>query len=191
MIRILKNICPAALVMMLVATQTPAHEIQENRATLVLRDDTHIAMTLFVAYIEALHVVLAPQRSASEFLVMYSAMNPESLQKELVRAEIRLQSGTKLCLANGTPVPLSNWIWPDVRQVQAMMQQYIMQAVVDPTGHAHFEPLEVHADANAREAITAVNIQFPQELRRVLVVSYRPSQVWVEPSLSSSAIKFR
>jgi len=191
MIRILKNICPAALVMMLVATQTPAHEIQENRATLVLRDDTHIAMTLFVAYIEALHVVLAPQRSASEFLVMYSAMNPESLQKELVRAEIRLQSGTKLCLANGTPVPLSNWIWPDVRQVQAMMQQYIMQAMVDPAGHAHFEPLEVHADGNSREAITAVNIQFPQELRRVLVVSYRPSQVWVEPNLSSSAIKFR
>jgi len=191
MIRILKNICPAAIVMMLVATQTPAHEIQENRALLVLRDDTHIAMTLFVAYIDALHAVLAPQRSASEFLVMYSAMNPESLQKELVRAQTRLQSGTKLYLANGTQVQLSNWIWPDVRQVQAMMQQYIMQAVVDPTGHAHFEPLEVHADANAREAITAVNIQFPQELRRVLVVSYRPSQVWVEPSLSSPAIKFR
>lgn len=191
MIRILKNICPVAVAMILLAPQTPAHEIQENRAQLVLRDDTHIAMTLFLAYIEALHLVLAPQRSASEFLVMYSAMNPESLQKELVRAETRLQSGIKLYLANGTPVPLSNWIWPDVRQVQAMMQQYIMRAMVDPAGHSHFEPLEVHADANSREAITAVNIQFPEELKRVLVVSYRPSQVWVEPNLSSSAIKFR
>jgi hypothetical protein len=191
MIRILKNICSVAVAMILVTTQIPAHEIQENRAQLVLRDDTHIAMTLFVAYIEALHVVLAPQRSASEFLVMYSAMNPESLQKELVRAQTRLQSGTKLCLANGTQVPFTNWIWPDVRQVQAMMQQYLMQAMVDPAGHAHFEPLEVHADANSREAITAINIQFPQELRRVLVVSYRPSQVWVEANQSSSPIQFR
>lgn len=167
-----------------------AHEIQDNRATLVLRDETHISITLYVAYADALHLALAPQRPVAEFLTIYSAMNPATLQQELVRAQAKFQAGTRLFLAGGTEIPISNWIWPDAKQVQAMMQQRMMAAMVDPNGHAHDEPLEIHADANASEKIIAIRVQFPEEFQKVLVVSYRPSQVWVEPKLWSPAIRF-
>jgi hypothetical protein len=36
----------------------------------------------------------------------------------------------------------------------------------------------------------AVRIQFPEEFQRVLVVAYRPSQLWVEANSWSPAIQF-
>lgn len=167
-----------------------AHDLQDNRATLVLRDGLHVSVTLYIAYADALHLALAPQMPPEEFLVAYSAMKPELLQKELFRAQTRFQSATRLYLATGKEIPLTNWIWPDARQVQAMLQQRIMQAMVDPAGHAHEEPLEIRADGNSREEITEVRVQFPEEFRKVLVVSYRPKQLWVEPKSWSPAIRF-
>jgi hypothetical protein len=175
---------------MLAAGALAAHELQDNRATLVLRDETHISMTIYLAYGDALHMALAPQRPMAEFLVAYSAMKPESLQKELIRAQARFQAATRLYHAAGREIALTNWIFPDAKQVQAMLQQRIMQAMVDPAGHAHDEPMEIHADANSPEPITSVRIQFPEEFQKVLVVAYRPSQLWVEPKFWSPAIKF-
>ena len=181
----------AALLLAAALRPVAAHELQDNRATLVLRDNTHLAVTLYLAYADALHMALAPQRPIAEFLMAYSAMNPDQLQKELLRAQAKFQAATKLYLATGTELAVTNWQWPNARQVQAMMQQRIMQAMVDPGGHAHDEPLEIHADANATEEITAIRAQFPEEFQKVLVVSYRPTQVWVEPKLWSPPIKFR
>lgn len=180
-----------AFLLLLFVPSAAAHDIQDNRAKLVLYEDTHIAITLYVAYSDALHLALAPQRSMAEFLTVYSAMNPEQMQKELLKAQAKFQAETKLYLATGLQIPVTNWQWPDARRVQAMMQQRIMQAMVDPAGHAHDEPLEIYADANTNEAITAVRVQFPVEFQRVLVVSYRPSQVWVEQNLWSPPIRFR
>src|SRR5579883_2999321 len=154
---------------MLASGVLAAHELQDNRATLVLRDETHISVTIYLAYGDVLHTALAPQRPMAEFLVVYSAMKPELLQKELLRAQARFQSATRLYLAAGREVGLTNWVFPDAKQVQAMLQQRIMQAMVDPAGHAHDEPLEIHADANSQEPIAAVRIQFPEEFQKVLV----------------------
>lgn len=172
------------------ATSANAHELMVNRATLVLRDDTHVTLTLYIAYADALHAALAPKQSTAEFLTMYSAMNPQALQKELNRAQVQFQAGTKLYLASGQPIALTNWFWPDPKQVQAMMQQRIMQAMVDPAGHAHDEPLEIHADANAAQKIVGLRMQFAPEFQQVLLVWYRPTQTWVEPNTWSPAIRF-
>ena len=173
-----------------IAAAAPAHELQDNRATLVLRDQTHVSVTLYLSYGEALHLALAPQRPMAEFLMVYSAMNPDALQRELNKAQARFQAGTRLYLAGGRELPLANWIFPGAKQVQTMLQQRIMQAIVDPGGHAHDEPIEIRADANSPEPVTSVRVQFPEEFQKVLVVAYRPSQLWVEPKSWSPAIKF-
>ena len=71
-----------------------------------------------------------------------------------------------------------------------MLQQRIMQAMVDPTGHAHDEPLEIHADANSPQKIIALRAQFPPEFQKVLLVWYRPTQTWLDPNTWSPAIRF-
>ncbi len=175
---------------LLLAGACMAHELEENRATLVLRDKTHVSVTLYVALADPLRLVLAPQQPLPEFLAVYSAMNPAELQKQLVRAQSRFQPKVKLSLPAGGEIPLTNWVWPDARKVQALFQQRIMQAVVNPAGHSHEDPLEIHAEVVATVEITSVRVQFPEEFGKVLVVAYRPTQIWVEPKMVSPVIRF-
>ena len=106
-------------------------------------------MTVYISYPEALHKALAPQQPFQDFLLTYSAMNVELLGVELSRAQRRYQSATRLRLSPGGETELTNWIWPDTKQVQSLLQRRVMQAVVDPDGHSHEAPVEIHADANA------------------------------------------
>ncbi len=179
-----------AMALALLVPRASAHELQDNRATLVLRDKTHLTVTMFVAYTEALHLALAPQRPYAAFLVVYSSMKPEDLQRELQKAQSKFQSATKLHVSPGSETALTNWIWPDAKQVQTLLQQRVMQAMVDPSGHSHEPPVEVHAEANAKQEVTSLKIQFPEEFRKVLVVAFRPTQLWVEPRSLSAEIRF-
>ena len=169
-----------------------AHELQDNRATLVLRDKNHVSVTLYVAYTDALHLAVMPQRPLASFLLMYSAMRPEDLERELLRAQSKLQSGTRMYLSPGpgVEVPLTNWVWPDVKQVQTLLQERIMAATVDPNGHSHEAPSEIRAEAVASREIGALTVKFPEEFQKVLVVSYRPNQVWVDTKALSPEIRF-
>jgi hypothetical protein len=83
-----------------------------------------------------------------------------------------------------------SWKWPNADRVQAMLRERAMQAVVAPGDHAHQKPTEIHAEVTATEAIGSVTLRLPEEFQRVLVVSYRPSQTWIEPRKESTAIRF-
>lgn len=178
------------IVVALLVFPATAHELQDNRATLVLRDRTHLSVTVYISYSEALHKTLAPQRPFQEFLLTYSAMSVELLEKELKLAQERFQLSTRLRLAPGGEAVLTNWVWPDAKRVQSLLQQRVMQAVVDASGHFHETPMEIHADANAATDISGVQVQFPEEFGRVLVVAYRPNQFWVERKSLSPMIRF-
>jgi hypothetical protein len=116
-------------------------------------------------------------------------MKPDDLQRELSRAHARFMSTTHIT-AGGREVPLSNWAWPNPKQVQGMLQRCIMQALTDPNGHFHEEPFEVHVDAVATSEITSVQAQFPPEFQKVMLVAYKPNQQWVEPNKVSTVVKF-
>ena len=73
----------ASLFAMSAFTLAHSHELSGNRATMVLRDETHIALTFYVDYPNVLYQLLAPaksQRSHREFLLAYSAMKPADFQ---------------------------------------------------------------------------------------------------------------
>ena len=178
------------LAVLSIAAKAWAHELPANRATLVLRDQTHISVTLYLSYGEALRLALAPQRPMPEFVMVYAAMSPDVLQKELVKAQAKFQADTRLYLAAGRELSLTNWVFPDTKQVREMLQRRTMQALVDSNGHAHDEPLVIRAEVASPEPVTSVRVQFPEEFQKVLVVAYRPTQLWVEPKSWSPAIKF-
>ena len=168
-----------------------AHELQENRATIVLRDQVHVSVTLYLNYCEALYQALAPQRPYAAFLVVYSGMKPDELQKELLKAQAKFQAGTRLHLsAGGDEAPLTGWVWPDLKQVQDLLRRELMQAMVDPASHTHEAPSEVRVEARAPRKVGSVFVRFPVEFRKVLVVSYRPNQTWAEPKGPGVEVKF-
>jgi hypothetical protein len=47
--------------------------------------------------------------------------------------------------------------------------------------HAHEAALEIRAECQSAKPIPSLRVSFPSAFQRVLVVSYQPKQVWVEP----------
>lgn len=166
------------------------HEMQDNRATLVLRDALHVSVTLYINYLAALHRAMAPRRALTDFVLTYSAMPARQFAVEFAGAQKRLLAATSLQLADGTALALTHWTVPDAARVQALLQQQAMQAVVTPGAPLHEEPLELHADAVGTRAIRTLRVRFPAAFGKVLVVSYQPKQVWADPKAPPVTVKF-
>ena len=177
------------VLLLALALACPAHELVDNRATLVLRERNHLSVTVYLSYPEALHQALLPQREFAAFLLIYSSMDAAQFEKELARAQKRFQAQIHV-FAPEKEAALSGWVWPDAKTVQAMLRERVMRAMVDPNVHAHEAPLELRAEAVAAQEITGARVQFPAEWQRVLVVWYRPSQQWVEGNTVSPVLRF-
>ncbi|RQP22768.1 hypothetical protein [Piscinibacter terrae] len=168
------------LLCLLVSGAAWSHELPDNRATLVLRDGTHLSMTLFVDYTQALHRILAPQKKRQEFLMLYAAMAPQQFEEALGRAQAKFEAAVNVALPSGGQVRLSRWNWPAALTVQQSLREQLMQAMVAEPGHPHVSLAEIRAEARLQQEASTMRVQFPQEFGKVLVVSYRPNQVWVE-----------
>jgi hypothetical protein len=179
----------ALLLFLSLAPGVGAHEVQTNRLTLVLRDQSHISLTFFLDYAGVLHRTLAPARPFQEFVVMYSAMTPAEFEKELRRAELRLQSGTHLSLPSGE-IAIAGWKWPDPAKAQGLLREITMTALVAPADHSHQEPVEIRAEATAPRPIASIDVRLPAEMQDVLVVSYRPNQVMATPRAGVTRVVF-
>jgi hypothetical protein len=169
---------------------TQAHELPSNRLSIVLRDNTHLTLTYLIDYAQALHLALEPQRSMTEFSVIYSAMPPAEFQKVLLRAQGKFSSTTKITMPNGEQIAVSNWRWPDAAKVQAQLQQRVMQSVVAANDHRHEVAIEIQAEASANSKISALTLSLPESFGAVTVVSYKPTQTVVKPRSAAIPIKF-
>ena len=179
-----------ALLLLTLIAPVFAHELQANRLTLVLRERHHVSMTFLVSYNEALHRALAPQRTYQEFVLEYSAMRPQEFRRRLLGAQAKFEKATHLGLPDGKEAAIRGWNWPDPGRVQATLQELVMQAVVKPGGHPQEAVVEIHVEATTTGDIASVSLQLPEEFQPMLVVSYRPSQVWVKAGTPSTAITF-
>ena len=167
-----------------------AHELPDNRATLVLRDKTHVAITLFLAYPDALHKALAPEMSLNQFVLTYAAMQPSVFKGALLKAQAHFQNQLKLATSDGKVAVLERWVWPAVGPAQEALRQKAVQFVVAPNEHAHEAQLEVRAEFKASQSVTSLRIAFPSAFGRILVVSYKPNEVWSEPNQPPAVVHF-
>jgi hypothetical protein len=179
-----------ACVLWLAPCVAPAHELPGNRATLVLRDNHHLTLTLHVGFPELLFQALGSGNAFGPFLLEYSTMAPERFAKELRRAQAAVEHGTRVYLQGGRDLVLTRWSWPDATTGQALLRERVMREAVGGGDDHHGEPMEIRAEAVAAEEVHSVSIEFPAILRRVLVVAYRPTQVWVDAGTRSAAIAF-
>lgn len=180
-----------ALLAIFAAGPTAAsHELTDNRATVVLRDASHLSLTMYLRYTEAVQKVLAPRSGYWEFVTAVSALSPSDFEKQIRSAHEALQAGTRLSVDGRTPSAFSNWTWPTPTRSQHLFQQRQMEATVGGGPHRHEEPIEVRAEFAATRAVRGVNVEFSEALGKVLLVWYRPRQAWVSAGEPSALIKF-
>ena len=179
-----------SLLLMLLACGCLAHELPDNRLTLVLRDDNHLSLGFYIHYADALHRALSPRTSFQEFTLVYSSLAAADFEKEMQRAQMKFRLGTRVVLASGAALTIANWQWPAPATVQRSLQERAMASVVAPSAHSHDAPTEIRAEVVSAAAISAVSVLLPDEFQNVLVVSYRPAEVWIQPKQPSPVIKF-
>ena len=180
----------AALLIVAACSTAAAHELQENRATLVQRDASFVTITLYIDLPAALHRTLAPQQSFEAFALAHANLPPAVFKARLMQAAGRMQAETRVTAAKGLALAFDQWAWADAARVQAALLERLMDSVVARGGHSHMAPSEVHAELRSTLPITALRVQFTPSLGRVMVVSYRPRQVWVDTNNVSSSITF-
>jgi hypothetical protein len=182
------------LVALLSITSARCHELTENRATLVLRDEIHVTLTCYVDYPDVLYAVLAPKKSHREFLLAYSAMKPEDFRQQMLLAQSKLQTETRATLNDGKEAVITGWVWPDSARIQVLIQQEVMKSMVGGVAntnvHAHAPPTEIRANITSDTPIKNATIKFAEAFGKMLLVSYRPEQSWVAPKQTSSLVKF-
>ena len=177
---------------LLLAAGSPAcaHELEESRATLVQREANFVAMTLYIDLPTVLHRTIAPGRPFTDFAAEQTQLPPGAFKAVLLQAAGRLQAEMRVTTAKGTALAFDRWTWPDATRVQAALRERLMEAVVAPGEHAHAQPLEVRAELHSAQPVTALRVKFAPALGRVLIVSYRPRQVWVDARRQSPGITF-
>lgn len=184
----LRVVC--TLVLAALALCASAHEATDNRATLVLREPTHLMVTLYLGYGDALHRTLAPQQPMLDFLAAHASMPAEEFARVSATAQTRWQSGFALRSAQDKPLGDTAWAWPKPAEVQQLLRMRLMQSLADPGRAAHEEPTEVRAELRSTKAIASLKVAFPPEFQKVIVVSYRPSQVSLEPGKPAALVQF-
>lgn len=177
-------------------TSVQAHELPDNRVTMVLRDETHVSLTFYVDYPDVLNAVLAPKKSHREFLLASAAMKPEDFRQQILLVQSKLQAETHATLNGGKEATITGWAWPDAARIQALIQKEVMASLVGRVGnpsastHTHEEPTEIRANITHDKPINDANIQFAEAFGKMLLVSYRPQQTSVATKKMSSLIKF-
>ena len=184
----LRAVC--SLVLAALALCASAHESTDNRATLVLREPSHLVVTLYVGYGELLHRTLAPQQPMVDFLAAHASMSPDEFSRVATAAQARWQSSVALRSAQDKPLGDAVWAWPKPAEVQQLLRMRLMQSLADPGRAAHEEPTEVRAELRSSKPIAALKVTFPPEFQKVILVSYRPSQATLEPGKPAALVQF-
>lgn len=158
--------------------QASAHELTENRATIVKREERHFLMALYLDLPEILSSILEPDKPFNEFVLAYAALPEPEFSKRLTRAEKLVQEGVQLTNQNGLGPSLTQWKWPAADKLQSDLRTIAAQMLTAPDGGHHDEPVMVQAEFLMQDASDRLRVTFPKQVSPVLIVSYAPKQAW-------------
>jgi hypothetical protein len=162
------------------------HELEVDRLTIVMRNQSHLSLIFRVDEISLLGRILAPDASTLEFAVSMAAIEDQKFDNLIDHARKKLSSEIILVGQNSKKIALQNWRWDSKDQLRVEMRKIAMAAIVGGEGHSHPRISEVYADAIADTPISSVMVSLPAEAEKILVVSYKTTEKYFDASLGSS-----
>ena len=177
-----------------------AHEIQANRLTLIQRDTSHLSLRWQIDLISALQRTLEPKSEAVSFQVKLLSLPQTQFEAALKRTQSHIEKELELVIdkpkskARIRLTPKS-WRWPKPSELRNHLQQLTAAAVLRQSGqlsgsdHDHPEFFEVTAElVEPAYDLSNMTIKTPEVLGKVMLVYYRPRQLWLDPKASAAFI---
>lgn len=167
-----------------------AHELDENRASIVLRNETNISVTLYINIFDALHKTLAPQRDSFEFIGYLASLNETDFSKQWVLATHKLEQKIHVRLLSGEILKVSTTNWGAPQAVHKLFKEITMRSIIEKNRHLHSEPYEVKFQINANKPTNTLKVEIPEVLRPMTIVSNRIKQSRISSDRENAIIEF-
>jgi hypothetical protein len=177
------------LLWVLVCACVQAHELQEHKLQMVLRDDRHLIMSLWLDIPNAMRKTLEPSLSSAAFEMKYSAMPLPLFEKAWGQCISAWREQWQLKNSAGGAVSSPVWRWPDGAALQNQIKLQMM-ANVTGTAHAHAESTVIAGEVVSNSMLQSARLQMPMSWKPMMVVSYKPSQQWTPSSEKPVLLKF-
>ncbi len=166
-----------------------AHELQAHKLQLVLRDDRHLSLSLWLDIPHAMRKTLEPSLSTASFEMKYSAMPLPLFEKawgqciSLWLEQWQLKNSAGIALSS--PV----WRWPDGATLQNQIKLQMMTNLTG-TAHVHTELSVVAGEVISSASLRSARLQMPPSWQPLMVLNYKPSQQWSPSSEKTVVLKF-
>lgn len=175
--------------LLLLGGSLQAHELHDNRVTVVLHEQHSITTVLRLDFAGLLQHLMAPDANPAEFLALVAAQGPEQLEAGIAMLKSQVQQG--LVIRNsGQLLSLSQWEWPSTVVIHAALREQMMAALVDGGLAVGNPALEVRAVASDLLAINRLTLELPELLKPAVVMWYRPQQSVMNPQSPAQVMEF-
>ena len=174
---------------MAVMLQADAHELQNNRLTVILHEQHSVELVFRLDFAGLLQHAMAPQSSPQEFLVAVAAQPPEKIAPALAALQQQVEKGLML-KSRGAVLAVQHWRWPSAVMVQAVLREQLMANMVATAESSSASALEVHADASDVLSIERVTLSLPEVIKPAVVVWYKTRQGVITTQSAEQTLEF-
>jgi hypothetical protein len=176
--------------MVLFVREAQSHELQENRASLVLRNERQISVTFYLNLTELLHKTLMPKQDRFEHTAKLAAMNEADFSKQYGDVKKLIESSVLFNATPGKKINVREWQWPEPKVAQKNIRELTMQSVVSSGQHFHENPIEVRLQIQSDESIDPLMLELPVSMKPMTLVASRPKQTRFDLSAKKITINF-
>lgn len=166
------------------------HELAENRASLVQRNDRQVNVTFYLNISEVLQKTLMPRQDRFEHTAKLSAMNESDFLKQYVITKSLIESSVLFKSASGEKMRVKDWQWPDPKVIQKNLRELTMQSVTGSGQHVHENPVEIRLQIQSAESLESLTLELPVTLKPMTLVASRPKQTRFDNSVTKVTINF-
>lgn len=154
---------------------TSAHELQENKVSLTLRE--HVDAVFYLNLLDTLQRISTKPTPRLQLLASLASQSEDEFAKTWKATTSSFQAEVQF-RASGKALATSPWVWTDARQVHQYLREVTMSSIATPDQHVHDMTFEARVQIKSKE--TTLNVTLPESLKPMTLVTLVPKQYRIE-----------
>lgn len=164
------------LVLFIASAAALAHELPDDRVTIVQREPTHLSITFYIDEVALLNRIIAPKSSRTEFLLVFATLPSANFTTKIQQARDSFAAEIAIRDMNRRSLLISPLRWPTLIDTQRLVKESALALLATGSDHDKVTFSEINADATADEPLESIYFIKPRSLPELTGVSYRPLQ---------------
>ncbi len=167
-----------------------AHEIESTRISLIQREPGYVSASFYVTSIAFFKPILEGAVTDQAFEVHMATLDDDAFAALYQKCQMYYKQKISFQSAQDKNVLISNWQFPHWQAIKKNLQLVLAQQLVNPNAHEHLEPVQFNMQLTSSSDLSSLRLAVPKQWGKVMVISSKPQQRWIENTKDSQWIKF-